>query len=98
MSTNKKFLLISILLIFIPNLLGYIYDKLFRYSGNWLEDYQNHFKFSFLVISILGTVWLIILSKKEKKYIWLMFSVLVLLALLFYLYMGYAVVNMSFGF
>lgn len=92
---NKK-LVIVVFLVVLPNLLSFVYDKMFRYSGNWLEDYQNYFKVGFLIISILGTAWLAVISKKEKNYIWLFFSLILLILLLVYLFFGLAIINSSY--
>ena len=94
---NKK-LYILLILIVLPEILGFIYDALFRYSGNFLEVYQNYFKVGFLLTSIVGSIWLIVVSKKEKQYIWLAFSTVLLIVLLIYLYMGLVIINMSYGF
>ncbi len=87
---------ILVFLVIIPNLLGFVYDRLFRHAGNWLEDYQNYFKVGFLVISILATGWLIVLAKKGKNYIWLTCSLILLILLLVYLFFGIAIINSSY--
>ena len=92
---RKKIKILSLLII-LPHLLALAYDKQFRYSGNWLEGYQNYFKLGFLAISILGAGWLVAIAKKEKSYIWLACSVILLVLLLFYLYLAVAIINTSF--
>jgi predicted Na+-dependent transporter len=91
---------ISILLftIILPLALAQTYAKYFDFAGGWLEQNRNYFKIGFLLTSIFGNIWLIVVSKKEKQYIWLVFSILLLIALLIYLYMGIAIINMSYGF
>jgi predicted Na+-dependent transporter len=89
---------ILLLLIILPNILAFIYDNLFRYSGNFLEDYQNYFKIGFIVVSIISTIWLMVISKKGKNYIWFGLSLVLLVLLLIYLYLGLAVINMSISF
>ena len=89
---------LSILLfaIIVPNILSFIYDRMFRYSGNWQEDYQNYFKLGLLIISVFGAGWLVFIAKNEKSYIWLVFSGTLLLFLSIYLYFGVAIINSSF--
>jgi hypothetical protein len=82
-------------LIVLPLVLGFVYDKLFRYSGNWLEDYQNYFKFGFILLSLGSSIWLLIIAKKEQNKTWLSFSILSCILLLVYLYMGFSVANMN---
>ena len=91
-----KKLSILLSLVILPNILGIIYDRMFRYAGNWLENYQNYFKIGFIVISIIGTGWLVVIAKKEKSYIWLGFSIILLILLLAYLYAGLIIINTSF--
>ncbi len=93
-----KKILILVFLVLLPNALSFVYDQLFRLSGNWLEDYQNYFKVGFLILSIIGAIWLVVISKKGKNYIWLVFSILILIALLAYLYLAFAIINSSFSF
>jgi predicted Na+-dependent transporter len=92
----KKKIAILVFLVIFPNVLGQIYDNKFRYAGNWLEDYQNYFKLGFLIISILASAWLLFISKKDKSYIWLTFSVILLILLLIYLYFAVTIINTSF--
>jgi len=87
---------ILVLLVVLPLLLGFIYDKFFRYAGNWLEDYQNYFKVGFLVISILSTGWLVLISKKEKSWVWFGCSLALLVLLLVYLFFALAIINSSY--
>ena len=91
-----KKLKILILLVFIPNILSIIYDRLFRYSANWLEDYQNYFKLSLVILSIIGTIWLVFISKKEKSYGWFWATLSLLIILIIYLYFAVAVINSSY--
>ncbi|MFA5990985.1 MAG: hypothetical protein WC794_01920 [Candidatus Doudnabacteria bacterium] len=91
-----KKLNILIFLVIIPNIMAVVYDKLFRYSSNWFEDYQNFFKLGFVIISVISTGWLVLLSKKDKSYGWLWFAVGLLILLIIYLYFAIAVVNSSY--
>ena len=79
MTKKQKVLVFGVVL---PLVLFYLYDMLFRRSGNWLEDYQNNFKIGFLAISVLGAGWLTRLSWLEKssaKNVWLVFSLFIFL-------------------
>jgi len=87
---------IFVFLVVIPNLLGWIYDKIFRYSGNFFEQYQNYFKLGFLIISVLSTGWLIVISKKERSYIWLWLFIVLFILLAIYLFFAIAVINSSY--
>jgi hypothetical protein len=91
-----KKLTVLFLAVIAPIILIQLYNYYFQYAGNWLEDYQNYFKLGFLVISILGTGWLALMAKKDKSYIWLGFSIILLTSLLFYLYFAVAIINTSF--
>lgn len=82
--------------VILPLVLAYSYNKYLVYSGNWLEDYQNHFKVVFLLISICSSLWLAIISKKEKDFKWFVFSVSVFVILLYVLYVGLNFVSISF--
>lgn len=67
-------------------------------SGNWLEDYQYHFKFSFLIIAIFGDVWLLKLTYNDVglySKIWFFLQMFLLIALLVYAYLGVAFVNFN---
>ena len=78
------------LLVILPLKLAYLYDRLFEYSGNWLEDYQYHFKFGFFFIAIFGTVWLAKLTYKDQSMgsrIWLALEIILLVGLKVYAYL-----------
>jgi len=85
-----------------PFILMYIYDYFFQSAGNWggnwfwLEDYQSYFKISFLLFSIVSSIKLITISKKEKNWFWFTPSILLLISLIFYLYMALVYVNLTF--
>ena len=83
-------------LVILPILLGFIYDKLFRYAGNWLEDYQNYFKIGFLVLSIISTAWLALISKKDKSWVWLVVSLILLVLLFVYTLFALVIINSSY--
>ena len=83
-------------LVVLPLILAYWYDRQFEYSGNWLEDYQNHFKLGFLIVSIVSTLWIIILSKKENNYLWLITSIVIFLILIYIFLVGINLTNISF--
>lgn len=90
----KKF---SILLfgVISPIILIQLYNYYFQIAGNWLEDYQNYFKVGFLIVSILSTVGLVLIAKKEKNYLWLSCSIILLVLLLAYLYFALVIINTS---
>jgi hypothetical protein len=92
----KKKLSILSFLVILPVVLIQLYTYYFEFAGNWLEDYRNYFKLGFLMISILGTGWLIFISKKEKNIIWLIGSAILLILLLAYLYFAIIIINTSF--
>jgi cytochrome bd-type quinol oxidase subunit 2 len=83
-------------LIAIPVILIQVYNFYFQYASNWLEDYQNYFKLTFLTISIIGSIWLIMISKKDKTNIWLALSVILLVLLLLYLYIAITIIKTSY--
>lgn len=82
-------------LVVLPEVVANLYSRIFEYSGNWLEDYKLYFIVGFSLISILSSSWLILVSFKEKNFIWLIFSSIVLIGLIIYLYLGLAIVNMN---
>jgi len=84
-------------LVILPNILAYVYDYFFNQSANWLEDYQNYFKIGFIIISLLSSLWLVYISKKEKNVMWLIFSIILLIFLSVYLYFAIAVASSSLG-
>lgn len=90
-----KKLSILLFLIITPVILIQLYNHYFEYAENWLGDYQNYFKLGFLIISILGSLWLILISKKERNIIWLSCSIVLLLLLLAYLYFALIIINTS---
>ncbi len=94
----QKKIIVLLSLVILPVVLIQVYTFYFEFAGGFLEQYRNYFKVGFLLTSIIGSIWLVVVSKKEKQYTWLVFSILLLIALLIYLYMGLAIINMSYGF
>lgn len=92
----KKKILMLCFLVILPVALIQLYTHFFEFAGNWLEDYRNYFKLGFLIVSILGTAWLAVISKKEKSHIWFLFSLILLILLLAYLYFAIIIINTSF--
>jgi len=95
--TKKQ--LISILIIFIPLILIQVYDGLFYNSGDWTEDYQNYFKFGFLLLSLVGIIALIfssrVIEKYSLRYFWYALSGVLLILWIFYFVLAGIIVNMS---
>ncbi|PIR96025.1 MAG: hypothetical protein COT92_03280 [Candidatus Doudnabacteria bacterium CG10_big_fil_rev_8_21_14_0_10_42_18] len=91
-----KKLKILIFLVISPLVLAYLYDRQFEYAGNWLEDYQNHFKFGFVLISAISSAWIGVIAKKEKDNLWLALSIIIFMILAYIFYLGLNVVNISF--
>lgn len=92
----KKKMKILGLLVMLPLLLIQLYTYFFESAGNWLEDYRNYFKVGFLALSIFSSIWLVIISKKEKNWIWFGISTTLLILLLIYLYFALAIINSSY--
>ena len=89
---------ILIFLVILPLVLAYLYNRQFEYSGNWLEDYQNHFKFGFVFISIFSTAWLIKLTydnPSPRSKVWLATEIILLIGLVIYTYLGAAFINFN---
>lgn len=85
-------------LVVLPLVLFYLYNSLFEYSGNWLEDYQSIFKFGFLLTSIVGDLWLIgatIKVKTTARYLWLFLEAVLLVLLIIYTYLGLTIVGFN---
>ncbi len=93
MTKKQKVLVFCIIL---PLTLIPIYNQLFQRSANWLEEYQNYFKVGFLLLAVVGDIWLLLISKSEKKIIWLTASVVLLILLIVYCYFALAIANSSF--
>ena len=86
-------------LVVIPLVAAYVYDRLFRYSGNWLETNQSYFIFGFALISLFGIGWLIKMTYTEKSLLGrflLILEIILFLGLLGYIYVGLAFINLGF--
>ncbi len=83
-------------LVLLPLIAGFLYDKAFSYSGNGLEDHQNNFKIGFILISLMGVIWLCVIFRKEKKYIWFSLFFLIGIAMVIFLYFAFAIINTHF--
>ncbi len=94
MDKKQKTLLVFVT---VPLVLAWLYNQTFSDSGNWLEDYQNFFKIGFVTLSLIGSIRLFVLARKDKSNLWLIFSVLISLAIVVFLYLGMSITNISFG-
>jgi hypothetical protein len=84
-------------LIVLPIGLAYVYNLLFESAGNWLEDNAVSIETILLVISVLGSVWLLIKSIKDKNTLWIIFSSILLIGILIFSYLNIALFNTSIG-
>lgn len=83
-------------LVFLPILTVNLYDKAFKYTGDWRENYQNHIKISLLLVSLISSIWIIIIAKEDQSKPWMILGILLTICLAIYLYIGVSLISMSF--
>lgn len=92
---TKKLKILSLGIV-LPALLAYLYNIVIDHPGNWLEDYANTIKMGLLIISLISSIYLGIVSKKENNNIWLSISIFFVCILIILIYLAYAVISITF--
>jgi hypothetical protein len=97
----KKNIIILTFLILIPIILVPVYYRLFISSGNFLENNANTITDIFIIIGILSSFWIFIRSLKfqkgPSKYFWITFSIILILLLTLWLFVGYSLEHLAIG-
>jgi len=83
-------------LVLMPIILANLYNKYFERTSDWRENYQNHIKITLLLVSLISSIWIIIIAKKDQSKLWMILGILLTICLAIYLYIGVSIISMSF--